>query len=60
MISDWNASRSATERTHQTERTDFGRKGGGGTDFTSRSPQVDDLDLVGVLYSEQNERAAFQ
>ena len=35
--------------THQTQRTDFGGKHGGGTDLTTGRPQVDDLDFVGVL-----------
>ena len=32
----------------QTERTDLGRKGGGGTDLTSSGTEVDNLLLVGI------------
>ena len=44
----------------KTERTDLGRKGGGGTDLTSRCPQVDDLNFVGVLEQAQSEPTAFR
>jgi hypothetical protein len=32
----------------ETERTDLGGKGGGGTDFTTGRTEVDDLDLGGI------------
>ena len=36
-------------RPYQTERTDFGSQCRRSTDFTSRCPQVDDLDFIGIL-----------
>jgi hypothetical protein len=35
--------------THQTKRTDFGRKRGGGTNLTTSGAEVDDLDFTGIL-----------
>ena len=32
----------------ETERTDLGSEGGGGTDFTTGRTEVDDLDLGGI------------
>ena len=45
--------------TYQTQRTDFGRKRRGGTDLTTGCPQVDDLDLIGVLAKRSVSRALF-
>lgn len=38
---------------YETKGTNFGSKCRGGTYFTTRSPQVDDLDFIGVLESAQ-------
>ena len=35
-------------KTHKTERTNLGRKGGRSTDLTTSGTEVDDLDLVGI------------
>ena len=45
--------------TYETQRTDLGSQGGGGTDFTSRRPEVDDLDFVGVLEKRRFQRVLY-
>ena len=45
----FSCARIVTVWTYETQRTDFGGKGRGGTDLTTGRPQVDDLDFIRVL-----------
>ena len=47
----FSCARIVTAWTYETQRTDFGGKGRGGTDLTTGRPQVDDLDFIRVLWS---------
>lgn len=47
-------------RAYQTKRTDLGGQGRGSTDLSSGCPQVDDLNLGGVLFKTSEHRFGLQ